>query len=398
MRQHRQEQGIALGTIAEQSKIKGSLLEALERDDVSQWPSGIYRRAYIRAYAHAIGLDPDVVLREFLERYPDQAEIDAAAAIATLAENARGNSGPPTRLRYLVGSAIGSLARLTRGATAHDHHQPVERTVPTTEPRTDADVRIPSVDPPVHEERPLELERAPVGDEASRLNHVDDLVAQWPKPEAGTDVPNQVVTAERAMATPEPVAPVTEARLHRRRADDLIPGPGFQTVAQLCTQFARVGSTDDLQRLLKESARLLDASGLIVWVWDTQSGLLQAALAHGYSERMLAQLPGVRRDADNPTAAAFRTAEMRTIPAGEGINGALVVPLMTPDGCAGVLALELRNGGEQATTTRGAATIMGAMLAQLVGPVRASEPEPQVEVDPTFENFATSIRREHARR
>jgi hypothetical protein len=41
---------------------------------------------------------------------------------------------------------------------------------------------------------------------------------------------------------------------------------------------------------------------------------------------------------------------------------------------------------------------MGAMLAQLVGPVRAAEPEPQIEVDPTFENFAASIRREHARR
>ena len=127
-------------------------------------------------------------------------------------------------------------------------------------------------------------------------------------------------------------------------------------------------------------------------------GRLPAASSEALRGRMLAQLPGVRRDADNPTAAAFRTAEMKTIPAGDGINGALVVPLMTPEGCAGVLALELRNGGEQATTTRGAATIMGAMLAQLVGPVRAAEPEPQIEVDPTFENFAASIRREHARR
>ena len=414
LRHHRQEQGIALGTIAEQSKIKGSLLEALERDDVSQWPSGIYRRAYIRAYAHAIGLDPDVVLREFLERYPDQAEVDAAAAIATLAENARTHGGPPTRLRYLVGSAIGSLARLTRGTPSHVHQHPVERTAPTTETRVDADVRIPSVDQPLYEERPLESQRAAAVEEPARLQYVDGLVAQWPNPEAGTDVPHQVVAAEQASATPEPAAiagvthqavaapagdpPVTDVRLLRRRKDDLIPGPGFQTIAQLCTQFARVGSTDDLQCLLKESARLLDASGLIVWVWDIQSGLLQAALAHGYSERMLAQLPGVRRDADNPTAAAFRTAEMKTIPAGDGINGALVVPLMTPDGCAGVLALELRNGGEQATTTRGAATIMGAMLAQLVGPVRAAESEPQIEVDPTFENFAASIRREHARR
>ena len=55
LRQRRERQHIALSTIAEQTKIKLSLLEALERDDVSHWPSGIFRRAFIRAYAHAIG-------------------------------------------------------------------------------------------------------------------------------------------------------------------------------------------------------------------------------------------------------------------------------------------------------------------------------------------------------
>jgi transcriptional regulator with XRE-family HTH domain len=415
LRQHRQEQGIALGTIAEQSKIKGSLLEALERDDVSQWPSGIYRRAYIRAYAHAIGLDPDVVLREFLERYPDQAEIDAAAAIATLAENARGNGGPPTRLRYLVGSAIGSLARLTRGASAHDHHR-VERTVAPAPPRPDVEMPPAPVESPMRaDDTPIEIERLAAVEQAYQLHHVDDLVAQWPQPEAAAasaeaaaepEPPMSMPTAESVATVDVTHQPVTatagEPRVTAAQSASVdkmhIPGPDFQALAQLCTHFARVGSTDELQRLLKESARMLDASGLIVWVWDTQSGLLQAALAHGYSERMLAQLPGVRRDADNPTAAAFRSAETRTIPASDSINGALVVPLLTPEGCAGVLALELRNGGEQATAVRSAATIIGAMLAQLVGPARASEPEPKVDVDPTFETFAASIRREHARR
>ena len=68
LRQRREEQQIALSTIAEQTKIKLSLLEELERDDVSHWPTGIFRRAFIRAYALAIGLDPDVIVREFLER------------------------------------------------------------------------------------------------------------------------------------------------------------------------------------------------------------------------------------------------------------------------------------------------------------------------------------------
>src|SRR6187455_462712 len=77
MREQRERQQVALSTIAEQTKIKVSLLEALEQDDVSHWPSGIFRRAFIRAYAHAIGLEPDVVVREFLELYPDPTEVVA---------------------------------------------------------------------------------------------------------------------------------------------------------------------------------------------------------------------------------------------------------------------------------------------------------------------------------
>ena len=74
LRQRREQQQIALSTIAEQTKIKLSLLDELERDEVAHWPTGIFRRAFIRAYALAIGLDPDVIVREFLERYPDPVE------------------------------------------------------------------------------------------------------------------------------------------------------------------------------------------------------------------------------------------------------------------------------------------------------------------------------------
>ena len=67
----REEQQIPLATIAEQTKIKLSLLEGLERDDLSRWPTGIFRRSYFRAYARAIGLEPDRVLNEFQAVYPD---------------------------------------------------------------------------------------------------------------------------------------------------------------------------------------------------------------------------------------------------------------------------------------------------------------------------------------
>src|SRR3981081_2204893 len=80
LRQRREKQQIALTTIAEQTKIKLSLLEALERDDLWHWPEGIFRRAFVRAYAQAIGREPRVVVREFLEVLPDPIEVVAKAS------------------------------------------------------------------------------------------------------------------------------------------------------------------------------------------------------------------------------------------------------------------------------------------------------------------------------
>ena len=74
LRRERERRRIALSSISANTKISVALFEALERDDVSRWPSGIFRRAFIRAYAEAIGLDADVLTREFLERLPDPAE------------------------------------------------------------------------------------------------------------------------------------------------------------------------------------------------------------------------------------------------------------------------------------------------------------------------------------
>jgi len=80
LRAQRERKRIALASIAHDTKIKASLFEALERDDVSAWPSGIFRRAFIRAYAEAIGLDPEAVVREFLQRFPDPADESAGAS------------------------------------------------------------------------------------------------------------------------------------------------------------------------------------------------------------------------------------------------------------------------------------------------------------------------------
>jgi cytoskeletal protein RodZ len=107
LRAQRESRQVTLARIAEQTKIRTALLDGLERDDVSQWPAGIFRRSYLRSYAVAIGLDPEATVREFLALYPDAAEEPPAVILA----NAEVDHRPKTRLHYLLSSALGAVSK-----------------------------------------------------------------------------------------------------------------------------------------------------------------------------------------------------------------------------------------------------------------------------------------------
>lgn len=68
----REQRGITLRQIAETTKISIGALEALERNDISRLPGGIFSRAFVRAYAAEIGIDPEATVREFLRRFPHE--------------------------------------------------------------------------------------------------------------------------------------------------------------------------------------------------------------------------------------------------------------------------------------------------------------------------------------
>ncbi|PYR65719.1 MAG: hypothetical protein DMF88_18830 [Acidobacteria bacterium] len=70
MRHAREQRGVSLRQIAEATKIGISALEALERNDISRLPGGIFSRAFVRSYAAEIGVDPEQTVREFLAQFP----------------------------------------------------------------------------------------------------------------------------------------------------------------------------------------------------------------------------------------------------------------------------------------------------------------------------------------
>jgi transcriptional regulator with XRE-family HTH domain len=71
LRRHRERNRISLEELARETNIKPQLLEALEQNDLSQWPRGLYARAWIRAYAEAVGLDPEDTVDDFCRLFPN---------------------------------------------------------------------------------------------------------------------------------------------------------------------------------------------------------------------------------------------------------------------------------------------------------------------------------------
>lgn len=117
LRHERERRKISIASIAENTKILGALLEGLEHDDVSRWPSGFYRKAFMRAYATSIGLDPEATVREFLEHYPDPGStaMPAAAPVGLHQAPVHIASVPPAAGEPPVGSRM-ALASVRLGA------------------------------------------------------------------------------------------------------------------------------------------------------------------------------------------------------------------------------------------------------------------------------------------
>lgn len=73
LREARERKGVSLRQIANATKISIGALEALERDDISRLPGGIFSRAFVRSYAIEVGLEPDETIRDFITQFPNDA-------------------------------------------------------------------------------------------------------------------------------------------------------------------------------------------------------------------------------------------------------------------------------------------------------------------------------------
>ena len=96
LRRQRRQKNLTLTEIATSTKVGASHYAALERGDCSRWPGGVYNRAFIRAYAKAVGLDPDETAAEFAEYFESAPAPSAIGDAATMELDS--TSRPPLRL------------------------------------------------------------------------------------------------------------------------------------------------------------------------------------------------------------------------------------------------------------------------------------------------------------
>jgi hypothetical protein len=165
-----------------------------------------------------------------------------------------------------------------------------------------------------------------------------------------------------AVPQPKPAPPPTSV---------VRPAVDLQRVAALCADFARIPDGRTLPQLLGRAAELLDASGIIVWIADPDGRELTPILLHGYPPQLATRLGNIGRDAANVTASAYRTGLLQTMKGDATSSGAIAVPLVASNGCVGVMAAEVKNGGEQQESLLAAAAIIAAQLSTLVGPPAA---------------------------
>jgi len=70
LRRHRERNQISLEELTASTRVSNELLEAFERNDLSEWPSGLYARAIVRGYATVVGLDATATVNEFCRLFP----------------------------------------------------------------------------------------------------------------------------------------------------------------------------------------------------------------------------------------------------------------------------------------------------------------------------------------
>ena len=161
LRDARERRGVTLRQIANATKISVGVLEALERNDISKLPGGIFGRAFVRSYAIEVGLDPEATIHDFIAQFPNDSVIAGHPASNRVEDNVAVDSDRQTAGTFLwlivvavpIAAALLYFATLGRGQASEPVQAPVVVIKPVSE--------TPAVAPPAAVSEPPTASPAP---------------------------------------------------------------------------------------------------------------------------------------------------------------------------------------------------------------------------------------------
>jgi hypothetical protein len=71
LHRHRVDRGLSLEQIVGSSLLPASIVRKIDEGRFEELPAGIYARSYVRAFATAVGIEPDRAVAELAERLPE---------------------------------------------------------------------------------------------------------------------------------------------------------------------------------------------------------------------------------------------------------------------------------------------------------------------------------------
>ena len=101
LRREREMRGVSLEEISSATKISLRFLEAIEREDFSKLPGGIFSRSFIRSYARYLGLDEERVVAEYQLAAQPQVDFDLHRMAA-----GKSSSGRPASRTPLIATLV----------------------------------------------------------------------------------------------------------------------------------------------------------------------------------------------------------------------------------------------------------------------------------------------------
>ncbi len=249
LRREREMRGVSLEEISSATKISIRFLEAIEREDFTKLPGGIFSRSFIRSYARYLGLDEERAVAEYQLAAHPQVDFDLHRMPAGSARAGRQSSRTP-----LIATLV-AVVLLAGGYVLFRYSRPAAEAPapPMPAPLTTAKPAPPPVVP------------APTSSgEAAAVPSTSPTVGQvTPGAVPGTPPPGPAATPNFPSAPPAGLSPATPSTPQTGNPPGTKPAADVELVLQVAaterawvavdadgkTVFQRVLNPDEVQTL-----------------------------------------------------------------------------------------------------------------------------------------------------